>query len=180
MKERWKQEISHSKNFKHGHKLDTAIRKYPNEDQWTYKILIYNIPTLDEAKNLEIICIFYFDTNINGYNMTPGGDGHGKHSKETKNKIGMKNKGKISWRKGKINLPKHSKETIYKMSQIKLNKHTSQKTKNKISKSLTNRKLSKEHIFNRSKSQTGLKRSQETKRKIQIAKLGQHYTKQCG
>jgi hypothetical protein len=62
MMERWKGEVSHSRNKNHKWKIDKAIRKYPNKDQWNHNILIDNIPTLAEAKILEIEMIAKYDT----------------------------------------------------------------------------------------------------------------------
>ena len=50
----WNREISHSKNPKNNFKLDYAIRKYPNKNQWKHEILINNILTIEETKKLEI------------------------------------------------------------------------------------------------------------------------------
>jgi hypothetical protein len=94
MMERWKGEVSHSRNPHNNWKIDKALRKYPNKDQWNNKVLIDNIPTLAEAKRLEIKMIAKYDTYKNGYNSTPGGDGHGPKSKETKKKISEGNKNK--------------------------------------------------------------------------------------
>jgi hypothetical protein len=82
---RWNEHFS--KTIKLNWKFSRALRKYPNEGQWIHEILINNIPTLEEAKNLEILCIFYFDTFIHGYNSTIGGDGSGPCSEKTKNKM---------------------------------------------------------------------------------------------
>ena len=54
---RWNEHFS--KTIKLNWKFSRALRKYPNEGQWIHEILINNIPTLEEAKNLEILCIFY-------------------------------------------------------------------------------------------------------------------------
>jgi len=134
---RWKDEVSDSKYYiKMNPKFYSALRKYPNEVQWIHEILINNIPTLEEAKNLEILCIFYFDTFVNGYNSTIGGDGPGIISNETKRKMSESHKGQIPWNKGMKN--PYSKETLKQMSEIKTGKKRkplSEKVKNKISKS---------------------------------------------
>jgi hypothetical protein len=101
---RWKEKIKHSKNENHKLKIDYAIRKYTKENQWIHQILIDNIPTLKEALNLEILCIFYFDTYKHGYNYTVGGGGHGKNSKKTNIKISKSLSGKKKSEEHKIHL----------------------------------------------------------------------------
>jgi len=140
---RWSKELNHSKYLKNNFKLDRAIRKYPNKSQWKHEILINNIPTLTEAKNLEIICIFYYDTFVYGYNSTRGGDGSlsgWKHTKESKNKMSKIHKGKPVWNKGKTYKSKPcSKETKIKISIAQKGKKASEETKRKMSDSRKNR-----------------------------------------
>ena len=94
MIKRWNNEIIHSRNIKNKHKLDNALRKYPDQF-WKHEILINDISKLKQIKKLEIEMIAKFDTFNNGYNSNPGGSGIGKHSKKTKEKISktLKSKG---------------------------------------------------------------------------------------
>jgi hypothetical protein len=111
MIERWKEELSHSRNLNNVLKIDKALRKYPNKDQWNNKVLIDNIPTLAEAKRLEIEMIAKYDTYKNGYNSTPGGDGNGPMPEETRKKISesTKNKSKSEEHKNIYQKPKKTK-----------------------------------------------------------------------
>jgi hypothetical protein len=95
MMERWSEELTHSRNKNHKWKIDKAIRKYPEENQWNHNILIDNIPNLEEAKRLEIEMIALYDTYKNGYNSTPGGDGSGPCSEETRRKKSESGKNKL-------------------------------------------------------------------------------------
>ncbi len=129
MEKRWKRHLKVSK--KENYKISKALRKYPDQF-WIHEVLIDNIPNIEEAKKLEILCIFYYDTFVNGYNSTLGGDGINNyhHTKETKRKLskiskGNKNslgrivseetkkkisnslKGHVPWNKGKKCLKKY-------------------------------------------------------------------------
>jgi len=103
--DRWYEHITTTIHY--DWKFSRALRKYPNEDQWIREILINNILTIKEAKNLEILYIFYYDTFVNGYNSTIGEDGHGPTNEETKRKISIAHKGK-----------KFSEERKRKLSEI--------------------------------------------------------------
>ena len=147
--DRWKEHLKSSK--KKNYKLYKALRKYPDQF-WIHETLINKIPTLEEAKKLEILCIFYYDTFIHGYNSTIGGDGSGPCSIETRNKmsksrigniyaLGHKHTQKYKDNKSKENSgknnpfygKKHSKETKKQWSKIRKGKKLSEETKSKIS-----------------------------------------------
>jgi hypothetical protein len=113
MIERYGEERKHSRNKNHKWKIDKALRKYPNENQWTHDVLIDDIPTLEEANKIEIEMIAFYDTYKNGYNSTPGGGGHGPNSKETKNNISKAKKGRSNGLEG----THKSEETKKKMSE---------------------------------------------------------------
>jgi hypothetical protein len=139
------------------YKFDNSLRKYP-ENSWIHEVLIDNISTLKEAKNLEIIMIFKFDTFQNGYNSSIGGDGNSGH------------KGQISWIKGKH----HSEETKKKISLSLKGRKMPQEIKDKISKSTKGKKLSKEHKEHIGQSNLGRKViiSEETKKKMSESHRG--------
>lgn len=124
----------------------------------------------------EIFYISYFDTKVNGYNMTDGGDGaYGyTHSIEAKQKISTSNKKRIIsektkkkmseslkrrkvWNKG-VSVSKEAKE---KMSKAKIGKKYSEDTKRKMS---ISRIREKNHFF-------GKHHSEETKKKISEKKI---------
>ena len=83
-----------------------AILKY-GWDNIKHEIIASNL-TKDEAEQREIDLISYYHSNQPeyGYNISNGGNYAGKHSEETKRKIGEFNKGKIT-----------SEETKRKMSE---------------------------------------------------------------
>lgn len=72
-----------------------AIQKY-GWGNIKHEILFENL-TKEEAEQKEIELIHRYKSNHKnyGYNIENGGNSIGKHSEETKKKIGMKNKGKI-------------------------------------------------------------------------------------
>lgn len=122
-----------------------ALRKY-GLNNFVYCILEDNV--LRENLNLkEIEWIEYYDSFLNGYNLTIGGDGingviqskdtrkriseslkgkptwnKGKHLSENhKKKISESNKGKPSWSKGKHGI--FSEETLKKISESSKSRH---------------------------------------------------------
>lgn len=94
-------------------------------------IVVVRDLTLDEANNMEIDLIDKYNATDRefGYNISNGGNSTGKHSEDTKRKIGEGRKGK-----------KHSKEAKKKMSESKKGmasifkgKHHTNESKRKIS-----------------------------------------------
>lgn len=83
-----------------------AIIKY-GFDSFKHEVVVSNL-TKEEAEKKEIELIAYYKSNQPeyGYNISNGGNYAGKHSEETKRKIGDFNKGKIT-----------SEETKRKMSE---------------------------------------------------------------
>lgn len=72
-----------------------AVKKY-GWDNITHEILFTNL-TKEEAEEKEILLIKLYKSNDKrfGYNIANGGNYAGKHSEETKKKIGLAHKGKI-------------------------------------------------------------------------------------
>lgn len=138
-------------------KFSKALRKYPNENQWIHEILIDNILIVEEAKNLEVLCIFYYDTFIHGYNSTRGGDGSGPCSEKTRRKISKALKGKLKSYEHR----KHLSES-QKGKKFWLGKHHTEETKRKIGlrhigkkhSNETKQKQSKSHRLKNTKKQT--------------------------
>lgn len=135
-------------------KFSRAIKKY-GIDSLTWEILHKDIPT-DQLDNLEILEIASYNSFINGYNSTPGGDGVKEHTKEAKEKMSKAQKGKV-------------------MSQI---------VKDKISKTLKQREFSLEHkeklsIATKKAWESGLKQAapckKETKEKLAKINKGRFY-----
>lgn len=74
-------------------KFSKAIRKYGDQLKW--EIIEENITCREILKEKERQYISLYDSYINGYNSTPGGDGSGKiMSRETKEKLSQINRGK--------------------------------------------------------------------------------------
>ena len=103
--------------------MNRAIQKYKWENI-EHKILYKNL-TKEEAEQKEIELIKNYKTNNPkyGYNIENGGNSIGKHSKETRLKISIANKGKKN--------PKISK--VNKGNKYCLGRIMSEETKNKIS-----------------------------------------------
>jgi hypothetical protein len=114
------------------YKICRAIKKYPDQF-WYHQVLINNIPSVQEAKNLEVQCIFYYDTFKHGYNSTLGGEGFcGKQPEKSKIKISkiiksfwkdpkyrkrmsLAHKGNTPWNKGKkIGCPEGTRKNLLK------------------------------------------------------------------
>jgi hypothetical protein len=163
---RWQDKIRHSKNLKNKWKIDRALRKYPNENQWKHKVIIDKIPILEEAKILEVLCIFYYDTFVNGYNSTLGGEGYyiikgKKLSKEHRKKISESEKGKII-----------SEETRKKISKSSKGKIISEETRIKISKSSKGKIMSKISKEKNRQWHLGKRASKKTRKKMSESHRG--------
>ena len=150
LKERFKVHRSKQTNLI----ISRAIRKY-GVDNFTFDIL-YQSFDKDYALNvMEQKYIEEYDTINQGYNQRKGGFAligsdnymYGKtHSEETKHKISIKAKGRVSPRKG-ATLSDESKQKISaknKGKQPRQGAILSDTTKNKIRQSLLGKKLSEE------------------------------------
>lgn len=110
------------------HHFANALKLYKEEDwEWTE---IDRAIECNDAKNLEIHYIEYYDSYNNGYNATKGGEGTfgNKLSDETRNKIALKATGRIL-----------SKETREKLSRISKGRKLSLEDKEKKSKAARKR-----------------------------------------
>lgn len=74
LEKRWAEHVSASVRCTKNRKFYNAIKKY-GIDAWT-KEVICETETKQEAKSTEIFYIALFDSYINGYNSTKGGDGN--------------------------------------------------------------------------------------------------------
>jgi group I intron endonuclease len=157
-------------------KISNAIRKYGKE--------LFNIIPIaycdqqDIADKLESFFINFFNSILNGYNLTEGGSS-GRKSEETRRKMSAQLTGKKR--------KPFTEETRKKMSLSHLkNKNAlghfhSEETKKKLSEAnrgKTGRKMSKEHkqklleINTGNTYRIGHKLSEETKKKISIGRTG--------
>lgn len=89
-----------SKNINLTRPLYKAMRKYARED---FKIKILEECSPDILDERESYWITFYNTMIEGYNLTSGGESAKECSKETKEKMSLAKKGKTSNRKGKTN-----------------------------------------------------------------------------
>lgn len=72
-----------------GSKIGNAIRKYGLQDEWFE--VIEKCKNIEDLNEREVFWIEYYKTQIEGYNIKPGGNNAG-HSEETKIKIGLATK----------------------------------------------------------------------------------------
>lgn len=144
-----------------------AISKYG----WSnikHEILFQGLTKAEaESKEIELIAFYKSDKRQFGYNIQHGGNSIGKHSEETKRKIGSANKGNKTW-----NGKHHSKETKEKMSEIHIGKSMPDEVKTKISKAHKGVKLTRDHVDKIAKANTGKKRTAEQRAHISCALKG--------
>jgi group I intron endonuclease len=163
---RWKGHLKESRNNISKRKISKAIRKYP-KDSWTHEILIDNIPTLKEAKNLEIIMIFKYDTYHHGYNLTLGGDGCGKPSEETKKHLSEVHKGIPNNWLGR----KHSEISKKNMSKSHKGFRHAEESKKKCSETLKKKNI-KRNLYGENNPFYGRNHSEKSKEKQRLTHLG--------
>lgn len=145
-----------------------AIRKY-GWNNFEHVILYEGLTKAEaECKEIELIAFYKSDQRRFGYNIQHGGNSVGKHSEETKKKIGSANKGKTSWMQGKH----HSPETKEKMRKYHTGSSLPDDVKAKISKAHKGVKLSKDHIDKIANSNRGKKRTAEQKAHISCSLKG--------
>lgn len=122
----------HGKGYPNNEYMTNAILKYGWDN--IEHIILYTNLTKEEAEQKEIELIDLFKTNNRkyGYNIQSGGCSNGKHSKETRIKIALGNKGKKHTEQAKIKISiaakgkKHgqmSEETKEKQRLSHLGKH---------------------------------------------------------
>lgn len=106
-----------------------AIVKY-GWDNFKHEILFCDLSKEDaEAKEIELISLYRSDERAFGYNIQHGGSARGKHSEESKLKIGQANKGRLPWNTGKH----RDDETKRKISESHKGMHLTEDAKRKIS-----------------------------------------------
>ena len=109
-----------------------AIQKY-GWDNFEHEVVASNL-TKAEAEKVEIDLIAYYKSNQRGfgYNVESGGNTSGKMSIETRQKISIANKGRVSPNKGKP-MSDEQKKRISETKTGKLTGPRSEDTKRKIS-----------------------------------------------
>jgi len=124
--------------------IKEAFKKY-GFNNFSSELICY-ASSQTELDDLETFYIKEFNSLVpNGYNISLGGKGVGQHSKETREKISIANKGKIRSKDAKLKISiankgrKTSEETKEKLRQASLGKKHSEETKLKLSKSMYNR-----------------------------------------
>jgi group I intron endonuclease len=155
-KTRWSRHKSDARYGKNNH-LSLAIKKYGIEN-FEFTIIIQT-KLIDEVDNLEKLCILqYNSTDYSvGYNISSGGQACKLVSKETREKMSNKRKGKPSPMLGKH----HTDETKLILSEsnkgntFRLGTKVSIETKNKLSEINIGKKASKETIIKMSNSMIG-------------------------
>lgn len=125
-----------------------AINKY-GWDNFVHEILFTGLTKEQaESKEIELISLFHSDERSCGYNIQHGGSARGKHSDETRVKIGKANKGKTPWILGQH----HSEETKKKLSDFHKGTHLSEETKQKISNAHKGKKQDEKDVRKRAES----------------------------
>jgi hypothetical protein len=150
---------------KHRGRNERAYSKNSRSNWWNYYVSKYGLPIVEivadkiskeEADKLEIELIkIYGRKDINEgtlVNMTDGGDGSGKRSKEFCEKLSIRMKGENHPMWGK----KHNKSWVENNSKSQIGKKLSEETKRKMS-----------------ESRKGQKRTDETKRKMSESLSGE-------
>lgn len=164
------------------HRFYNAIQKY-GWHNFKHMVLFDRL-TKSEAEEIEIELIKYHNTTDEnfGYNIQNGGNAIGTHNSLTKIKISNSNKGKKHSEETKVKLSKIAKQRYKNIENHPLfgKKHTKE-TKQKISLAHKGKKtwnsglkncFSKETLDKISKSLTGKKLSEETKKKMSESRKG--------
>lgn len=162
IEKRWKMyQYLHCKKQK---KLYNSFIKYGVDK---HKFEIVQLCEINQLNEFEKYYVDLFQTfnNKYGLNLQDGGNSKGKHSDETKRKIGLAHKGKIV-----------SAESKLRMSISQSNR--SNETRLKMSLSQKGKKKSFESIKKTVLGNTGQKRTDEVKRKISLALKGKKRTKE--
>ena len=166
------QSIRTDKMFKYyfgsGLYVSNALKKYGKEN-FKKEVLLENIDNIEDLNLFEIENIKKFNTLWpNGYNISEGGNGKGKHSKETKEKMSNSAKGKEKSESHKLKISESKKGCE---SWLK-GKECSDEHKKNISNSTKGRHLSEKTEFKKGNvsPRKGIKLSEETKNKISNTK----------
>ena len=118
-------------------KLNNAIQKYGWEN---VKHEVFEVDDLAQMNYLERYLIAFYNTIKNGYNISPGGDGQGKHSAETRRRLSEAQKGKPRpWQVGR----KYSEESKQKMRESQHTLHRDPEYLAKLSKAKKGKPLTK-------------------------------------
>jgi group I intron endonuclease len=149
-------------------KLYNALKKYGYDG--FNKVLLEQCSAEKEVlDSREIYWMDYYESTQNGYNLRKGGNGHGWHSDETKQKI------KIAREKQKIGKGHVSEEARKRMSEDRIGKKLSEEHRIKLSISHMGNKQteeSKKKISNTMKGRTGRKWTDEQKLKKSLLMTG--------
>lgn len=170
------QELNKRWHYGHGYKscllFDKAIKKY-GWNNIEHKILFTNLTKVEaEQKEIELISKYKTTNSRYGYNIENGGSSVGKHSEETKMKIGVANKGRMPWDYGKH----HSKETRKKISKNHFGIKPNKETRLKMSIAKKGKKQSIEHINKKAKSCCKKIRCNELNKEFESLKEAQKIT----
>lgn len=145
LKNRWKKHLYNARKDETNNKFYNAINKY-GKDNFEVMVIETGIKSFRQLKELEIYYIGLFNSFINGYNSTLGGDGC----------VGYK----------------HTPEAIEKIIETSTGRIHSEETKRRISEALRGRTLTNEHKQKISKGLNGKEVSLETRRKISQSMKG--------
>lgn len=152
-KERWRC----GKGYKGCNHFNSAIKKY-GWDSFRHIVLFEGLSKEDaESKEKEFIKLFDSTNKKKGYNIENGGNTKGKHSEETKRKIGDANRGK-----------RHTEETKKILSEKHKGKKLSEEHRIKLAE-----RLKQYRGWNK-----GLRTPDEVRRKIALANTGKKHSEE--
>lgn len=151
--QRWGRDGS---GYKSNSRFWNAICKYGWNSGFKHEVLFENL-SLDEAYSKEQELILLYDSKLNGYNLTDGGDGAWGHTVSEESRIRMSKAQKgipKPWLQGRTFTDEHRRK-LSESHRGRTHSPLSDATKEKISARLTGRRVSDEARKNMSKAFKG-------------------------
>lgn len=160
--------LNYKEYTKTNSKIDNARMKYGTSDNWKYEVISRKsyLNSEDASFDLDLLEILYiteYNSYLNGYNSTFGGEGvRGyKITEQHRKKLSEIKKGKYNGENNPFFNKHHSVENRRKLSLAHIGKQLSEETKKKISEKLR-----------------GKKRTDQTKNKMKLANIGKQLSEE--